>query len=56
MSGEHAKREMVTDEKLEGLEGRTMNGFRQRRLTITIRRNPLPPSSHIGRVTRRKIK
>jgi hypothetical protein len=54
MSGEHAKREMVIGEKPEGSEGRTMNGLRQRRPTISIRRNPLPPSSHIGRVTRRK--
>jgi hypothetical protein len=33
-----------------------MNGLRQESPATSTRRNPLPPSSHIGRVTRRKKK
>jgi hypothetical protein len=47
MSGEHAKREMVTGEKPEGSE---------RRPATSTRKNLLPPSSHTGRVTRIKRK
>jgi hypothetical protein len=59
MSGEHAKREMVTGEKLEAWGKKTRNELRRRRPvtnTRSIRKNPPAPSSHIGRVTRRKIK
>jgi hypothetical protein len=59
MSGEHAKREMVIGESLKLRERRTKNGLHQRRLvtnTRSTRRNPPAPSSHIGRVTRRKRK
>jgi hypothetical protein len=56
MSGEHAKREMVTGEKPKGSgrknDERTPSGSP----TKITRRNPLPPSSHIGKVTRRKRK
>jgi hypothetical protein len=51
MSGDHAKREIVTGDKAEG-SGRTP----PRESGENSRRNPLPPSSHIGRVTRRKRK
>jgi hypothetical protein len=56
MSGEHSKREMVTDEKPKGSgrknDERTPSGSPMK----STRRNPLPPSSHIGKVTRRKRK
>jgi hypothetical protein len=54
MSGEHAKREMVTGENPKPREGRMMNGLCQRKPVTSTWRNPLAPSSHIGRVTRRK--
>jgi hypothetical protein len=51
MSGDHAKREIVTGDKAIG-SGRTLS----RESTTNTRRNPLPPSSHIEGVTRRKRK
>jgi hypothetical protein len=59
MSGEHAKREMVTGKSPDLRERRTKKGLRQRRPTMStksIRRNLLAPSSDIRRVTRRKRK
>jgi hypothetical protein len=56
MLGEHAKREMVTDEKLEG-SGRKNNEWTpSKEAGDKYRRNLLPPSCHIGRVTRRRTK
>jgi hypothetical protein len=58
MSEEHAKREMVTGEK-PGSSGKKNEGLNRRRpptSTRITRRNPLAPSSHIRRVTRRKRK
>jgi hypothetical protein len=49
MSGDHAKREIVTGDKPTG-SGKTLS----RESGKSTRRNPLPPSSHIGGVTRRK--
>jgi hypothetical protein len=50
MSGDHAKREIVTGDKAKG------SGRKNESTTTSTRRNPLPPSSHIGRVTRIKRK
>jgi hypothetical protein len=52
MSGDHAKREIVTGDKAID-SGRTLSRVSSDKYK---ERNPLPPSSHIGRVTRRKIK
>jgi hypothetical protein len=49
MSGDHAKREIMTGEKPWAQEG-----LSQGSPATSIRRNPLPPSSHIGEVTRRR--
>jgi hypothetical protein len=49
MSGDHAKREIMTGEKAAS-SGRTLS----RESTTNTRRNPLHPSSHIGEVTRRR--
>jgi hypothetical protein len=49
MSGDHAKREIVTGDKHASL-GRTLS----RELATSIRSNPLPPTRHIGRVIRRR--
>jgi hypothetical protein len=51
MSGDHDKREIVTGDKAIG-SGRTLS----RSPATNTRRNPPPPLSHIGRVTRRKRK
>jgi hypothetical protein len=59
MSGEHAKREMVTGENPDLRERRSKKELHRRRPVTRIRstrRNPLAASSHIGRVTRRKRK
>jgi hypothetical protein len=50
MFGDHAKREIVIGEKPTGL-GKTLS---QESQATSIRRNPLPPSSHIRGVTRRR--
>jgi hypothetical protein len=52
MSGDHAKREIVTDEKPAGSK-KTLSRESGNKYT---RRNPLTPSSHIGGVTRRRRK
>jgi hypothetical protein len=49
MSGDHAKREIVTGEKPAG-SGRTLS----RESGTSIRRNPLPPSRHIREGTRKR--
>jgi hypothetical protein len=49
MSGDHTKREIVTGDKAIG-SGRTLS----RESGENTRRNPLPPSSHIGRVIRKR--
>jgi hypothetical protein len=56
MSGEHAKREMVTGDKPEGSRRKNEEQTPSKETTTSTRRNMLPPSSHIGRVTRRKRK
>jgi hypothetical protein len=56
MSGEHSKREMVTGEKLEGSGRKNGKQTPSNEAATSTRRNPLRPSSHIGRVTRRKRK
>jgi hypothetical protein len=54
MSGEHAKREMVTVEKVGSSRKKIEKELHQRRSVTSTRRNPSAPSSHIERVTRRK--
>jgi hypothetical protein len=56
MSGKHAKKEMVTAKNPKPQEGRTRNKLHQRRPATNTKKNPPAPSSHIGRVIRRKIK
>jgi hypothetical protein len=56
MSGDHAKREIVTNDKAEGLRRKNNEQTPSRESGDKYRRNPLPPSSHIGRMTRRKRK
>jgi hypothetical protein len=58
MSGKHAKREMATGEKAESSGKKIEELHRRRPVTRTrsTRRNLPAPSSHIGRVTRRKRK
>jgi hypothetical protein len=51
MSRNHTKRVIVTDDKAIG-SGRTLS----RESVTNTKRNPPHPSSHIGRVTRRKRK
>jgi hypothetical protein len=49
MSGDHAQREIVTGDK-PASSGRTLS----RESGTSIRRNPLPLTRPIGRVTRRR--
>jgi hypothetical protein len=51
MSRDHAKREIVTSDKATS-SGKTLS----RESGNKYKRNPLPPSSHIGGVTRRRRK
>jgi hypothetical protein len=51
MFGDHAKREIMTDKK-PASSGRTLS----RESDKSIRRNRLPPSSRIERVTRKRRK
>jgi hypothetical protein len=56
MSGEHAKREMVTGKKPEASGWKNNEQTLSKEARTSTRRNLLPPSIHKGRVTRRKRK
>jgi hypothetical protein len=56
MSGEHAKREMVTDEKSETLGKKNDDRTPSKEAGDKHKEESAAPSNHIGRVTRRKRK